>query len=409
MEVAGIGLSKIQMIANLNSKTINTDKSFNQFITAAIGNNPLLPGIINGQLNNQIQSDATGLLSFLKLTDLQKLTGGNELLQQLLQNPKANLLQMVKDFLGISDQKWTEMLANFGVSANDKVGDEQDILEAVLAGLSGLSANQLLPALNQNAQLVLKAAKLYDLLSAAKKIMPEQQNLTAFLEKVANVIQGFSQVSERTERQQYLEQTFSKTTSEINKPNGNASDTAHVDRSPSIKQVEWNGSPLGTHLWTRQEQIAMLADPNKKPVTAGDLQQQFQEILAKSQFSKTGGLQKLFIKLNPEQLGSLRIELTQKDQTIVAKILTSTSMAKEALESNLNSLKHAFAAQNIQVDRIEIGQQASLPERFLRDDRQNGENQPQQERQEQQQAENDEESADGFTLSLQSALLNMEV
>ena len=55
-------------------------------------------------------------------------------------------------------------------------------------------------------------------------------------------------------------------------------------------------------------------------------------------------MQKLLIKLHPDNLGSLRIELIQKDQTMVARILTTTDAAKEALESHLHSLKDAFGA-----------------------------------------------------------------
>lgn len=411
MEVAGMGLSNMIIPVQLNSKDGNTIKvlpGFNQLLAAAMGGKGLMGNMAASFPNTPPMTDPSKLLSFLKLEDPQQLNGGKQLLQGLLENPGANVLKTVLDFLGISDQKWSEIVTEFGGHPKDQVGDEQDMLEAILSGLAGLSGNQLLQGLNGNTQLVLKAAKLFDLLSAAKD-PGSQQHLASLLETISGNLQGVSQTDQKEARQQYLDQTFSKVANELNKASTEPVKASSTDRASALKLAEWNGSHQAGQVWTKPEQIAMMADSSKKPVTASDLQQQFQAILAKSQFSKSGGLQKLFIKLNPEHLGSLRIELVQKDQTIVAKIITSTNMAKEALESHLNGLKHAFAAQNIQVDRIEIGQQASLPERFLKDNQQNGQNQPQQGKQEQQQTENEDEAAEGFTLSFEDVLLNTEV
>lgn len=407
MEVAGLGLGAIQMPSaqgGKDSSTSNKLKGFNQLLLATLGNSNSLSKVMDSRLQGNVSpSEGTELLAFLKTNNLQQVAGGNELLQQLLNNPETDLMQMVKDFLGISDQKWSEILAGFGGDAKEKVGDDRDVMEAILAGFTGMTGNQFMPSLNQNAQLFLKAAKLYDLLATAKDPSDQQQPLTNLMAAVTDKLVNISQLSQKEIRQQYLDQTFAKTASEVNEASEN-----RADRGTSVKLVEWSGSHAGMQLWTKPEQIAMMADPARKQITSNDLQQQFQAILAKSQFSKTGGLQKLLIKLNPEHLGSLRIELTQRDQTLVAKILTSTNLAKEALESHLNGLKHAFAAQNIQVDRIEIGQQASQPDRFLKDNQQNGQNMPEQRRQDQQQTEKEDEPIEGFILSLDEALLNTE-
>lgn len=153
----------------------------------------------------------------------------------------------------------------------------------------------------------------------------------------------------------------------------------------------------------------MMVDGTEKSVSVNDLIQQFESILSKSQFSKMGGMQKLFIKLNPEHLGSISIELIQKGQGITARILTTTEAAKEALESNLHNLKHAFEAQSIKVDHVEIGQQSSQGQAddFLN----RGQSDQHQDVPQDQGSETDEheDSSSSFILSLEEAILNQEV
>ncbi len=409
MAISVLGLSGTKTAGSAAETHNKPVKNFSQFILSALGSQPSPAAKSNHQLNTKGQSQASGLLAFLNQADLKTIPGGEELLKQLFANPNADLLQMAKDFLGITEQKWTEMIANFGAKPKEKAADGQDLLEAILAGLAAMPASQLFSVLNENTQLIVKTAKLIDLLAAAGKNGTELQTLPAFLGKITEMIQNFQVVNQNEGRRQYLEQTFSKTAEVINKASGADSKQASLEKNLVIKQPEWNGNPFGALIWVKPQMALGSASLPNKPITAADLQQQFQAILAKSQFSKTDGLQKLFIKLYPEQLGSIRIELTQKDQTIVAKILTSTNLAKDALESNVNGLKQAFAVQNILVDRIEIAQQPSFPERFLKDGRDHGENQQQQERQGQQQSKSHEEDENGFTLSLESALLNIEV
>ncbi|MGG5252946.1 flagellar hook-length control protein FliK [Neobacillus sp. SM06] len=408
MVVSGLGLSGTKVAGSTAVANTNPVKNFSQIILSALGSQPPQSKGNNAQLDIQGQSKASGLLAYLNLADLNTIPGGGELLQQLFANPNADLLQMAKDFLGINEQKWTEILARFGAEPKEKAADGVDLLEAILAGLAAMPANQLLSALNENTQLIVKTAKLMDLLAAAEKNGTELPSLPSFLEKITEKIQNFPAIDPAERRKQYLQQTFSKTAEMINQASGADSKTVSLDQKTGKVQPDWNGNPFGASVLIKPQLTLAQAGLPTKPISADDLQQQFQAILAKSQFLKKDGLQKLFIKLYPEQLGSVRIELTQKDQIIVAKILTSTNLAKDALESNVNGLKQAFAAQNIPIDRIEIAQQASFPERSLKEGHEQGDNQPQQDRQNQQQRETSEEE-DGFTLSLETALLNMKV
>lgn len=99
------------------------------------------------------------------------------------------------------------------------------------------------------------------------------------------------------------------------------------------------------------------------------LTKQIENLLNRSQLSNNQGTGtiKLMLKLFPENLGQIRIEIMQQNGVMTARLLASTAAGKELLDSNLNSLKTAFVAQNIQMDRIDIAQSLQETDRNLRD------------------------------------------
>ncbi|RID87165.1 flagellar hook-length control protein FliK [Peribacillus asahii] len=188
--------------------------------------------------------------------------------------------------------------------------------------------------------------------------------------------------------------------------NSDSSEETSSDVTLKTAELNIQSSSLPFQM-TKLEQFVLNMGKNDQTVDAEQFVKSFETILSKANFSKANGIQKLFIRLNPEHLGSLRIELIQKEGAMVAKILATTAQAKELLEHQLQSLKQAFTNQNIQVEKIEISQQISTfnSERFAQRDNEANE-------QRQQQAQQNESEADSetdFTESFAEALLNIEV
>ncbi|AZV42276.1 hypothetical protein BAOM_1666 [Peribacillus asahii] len=188
--------------------------------------------------------------------------------------------------------------------------------------------------------------------------------------------------------------------------NSDSSEETTSDVTLKTAELNIQSSSLPFQM-TKLEQFVLNTGKNDQTVDAKQFVKSFETILSKANFSKANGVQKLLIRLNPEHLGSLRIELIQKEGAMVAKILATTAQAKELLEHQLQSLKQAFTNQNIQVEKIEISQQISTfnSERFAQRDNDANE-------QRQQQAQQNESEADSetdFTESFAEALLNIEV
>ncbi|WP_088105095.1 flagellar hook-length control protein FliK [Halalkalibacter urbisdiaboli] len=110
---------------------------------------------------------------------------------------------------------------------------------------------------------------------------------------------------------------------------------------------------------TKAEQATIhLGEQVSREVRQQQFIKQFQQLLQRSIFTQQqDGTKTLSIKLYPAHLGRLDIQLTQLNGAIVAKILTGTSTTKELVESQLTQLRHAFAQQQLNVDRIEVAEQ----------------------------------------------------
>ncbi|MFC5463763.1 flagellar hook-length control protein FliK [Lederbergia graminis] len=134
---------------------------------------------------------------------------------------------------------------------------------------------------------------------------------------------------------------------------------------------------------------------------------EFSNILAKSNFSQGPFSSKLLIRLYPEQLGSMRVELLQRDGMMMARILTTTKNAKEMLDSQIHHLRQAFAQQNIAIDKIEINLSQQEQLNYLNQERHN-EQQHHQENQDSM-VEESKESRNSFIETLHSLLFETEV
>nr|WP_239583357.1 flagellar hook-length control protein FliK [Metabacillus iocasae] len=93
-----------------------------------------------------------------------------------------------------------------------------------------------------------------------------------------------------------------------------------------------------------------------------------QRLLSKASFIQNDQQSRLLIKLFPEHLGSLQIELIKQGNQFTARMVASTAQAKELLDGQIQALKQAFVNQQIQIDKIDIQQQPHLFERAMIND-----------------------------------------
>jgi len=104
------------------------------------------------------------------------------------------------------------------------------------------------------------------------------------------------------------------------------------------------------------KQFALFIGKTTNKAEANQFVRDFQNIIQKSSFTNEMGQQKIFIKLFPEHLGRISIELVKNEHGMTATIIASSGKAKELLQSNLDGLKQALQMNNLQVEKIDLYQ-----------------------------------------------------
>ncbi|WNS77177.1 flagellar hook-length control protein FliK [Bacillus sp. DTU_2020_1000418_1_SI_GHA_SEK_038] len=411
MEMTGLGA--IHTIVSNNGNSASPGKvpsGFGALVAGLMGNSPT--PVQTDISTNNLPSDELGhLLQFLQITDVFELENGAELLGETSIG-NAEIIKIIEDQLNLSSDELLELLSKFysDISPSAKIEKSRDedesqidMILALIGSIISIQKQEMKIEPNRDFGQAMKAIKLFELLSAHQDSLGNQFKLKEFMKNISEKLEMALNNTNSSERGEFAKKTFQALVNELNGKAVAVTDKAgeHIAKALNKSEPVNHQGFIQFQQLSKPEQLTMLSSTGR-PVSAEQLIEQFESILSKSQLLKSGGTQRLFLKLNPEHLGSLRIELIQKDSNIIARILTSTGNAKDLMESHLNGLRQAFQSQNIQVERIEISQAFTSQERsYNREGQHQG-----QERQ--QQDERQEKQSGDFNHSFEEALLNTE-
>ncbi|MGN1400553.1 MAG: flagellar hook-length control protein FliK [Bacillus sp. (in: firmicutes)] len=304
------------------------------------------------------------LIQFLRIDDIASLEKGSELMEDmhffggefpLTTHPLITGLVTEEEAVSIEELFETHSLYanrdNEGLFLpNSLYGWVEEIKQSLESGNHTVLANQ-------ETQKILRFAKVIVLLQNEMK-SSEDQSLTRW----GKLLSAIAELAENT-----MNDTDKK-----NRGTGMLLDRFQglSVTSFSNKQMDSAGKQEGARVpvdytgtnpflpMSKIEQL-VLRMPDK-PITSGsDLSKELETMLAKAKFSTGNGVQKLLVRLNPEHLGALRIELIQKDGMISAKIIASTTIAKEMLEANAKGLKEVFVSHSLPLEKLEISQSSA--------------------------------------------------
>ncbi len=366
-----------------------------------------------GTIDTPAQNPLSGLIEFLNMTDVSTMENGGTIEHKLLlDGPEFIDHSILGEWVGLPEGKETEDWIASLLDSLEK-GDETGALADLTAALE-----LLLSSMNTNK-------------TSAEEIMEQEPLLK--MAKLLTILQGSMDLNNnKANRLETLNQLLSKITEKLGLPQAKPQDKAftylltrknqqavpfrlHADAQQGKEPLPKTGSLTEGNTVTnnpflqmsKTEQFVLALSAEKPAVNSEQILKAFEQLMAKAKFSGFNGTQKMLLKLNPEHLGSLRIELIQKEGIMTARIITSTGAAKELLEAQLQGLKQAFAGQNITMEKIEITQTSnSLPQ-----DRHTGSDEGSQQEEEKgwrQTKEEDEQEA-GFLQHLEEAKINKEV
>lgn len=385
------------------------------------------------QLNDEQIQKLTELLEFLNVENITDIEQGKQLVEDMmistadLQN--SPIIQQILEKLSSNTFENSEsievivasLIASLQVPIDQL--ENQDVLkqlETLVTKLSQLNDFSDLKNQMSNVESVLKFSKIYSLMKNHLDMTNEQleklDSLKQSLDKVIVKLEGLLTATSKgmtsfemlLSRQNGLNAVQSAIARNISSTSG-AKDTSHGVGSKMISsgEVSISTNPFMNMSKVEQFVLSLQNSNTKAAVNQEQLIKSFENILSRAQLSNVNGIQKLFIKLNPEHLGSLRIELIQREGIMMAKIIASSNVAKEMLDSQLHGLKQAFANQNIAVEKIDISQQFQNMSQERNLQREQG--QQQQQHQDKQQSLVEDEQLEDFQNQFEQAILQAEV
>lgn len=174
------------------------------------------------------------------------------------------------------------------------------------------------------------------------------------------------------------------------------------------KGIQIGAGELNQPLAKSQQLTIHVGEQKTTHASQQEFGRQFENMLQKGILRNLGnGVNQFSIKLFPQHLGRLDIQLVQQNGIITAKITASNGMAKELIEGQLNLLRNAFTQQQLNVERIEVLQQQQQNSLNKEDEQQKEQKNPKE--QQGKQEENELEEQEAFTSMLEEQLINVKV
>jgi flagellar hook-length control protein FliK len=363
--------------------------------------------------NSETAENLLGIVDLQQVKELKDIPGLSEEQLQLLENLSGLNLADILKVLNIDGEGFAETLTqlqselsdNLMVADTDK-GNMEDMMIQVLQLLQNVSAKDILKTNLKSVEGTVKLAKIIELLGSQKdlglvdtrKVAELQEQLKGLGSKMEGAFKEFTSMNSKWS--ELLKQAYDRQFTSANSSESSSSEKTQQKVSAALQGNQFQFTIAKT------EQFSLSLTGANRTINYEQFVNEFTKILGKSQLFSQPNTTKMLIKLYPENLGSLRIELLQQNGVMTAKILATTASAKELLDSQLHGLKQAFSSQNLPVEKIEIAQALSESNR---QDRGQNQQQTTRDNQNDQQSSTDQQLSEEAEESFKELLMNMEI
>lgn len=312
------------------------------------------------------------LMTLENLTELLGITKTelNEIIDQLLGDTKQDITD-IWSLIEQAPQILSEVLATMQKPEQNNVQPKELQQIVQLLKLAQLAGNKVDTVYQQEVQLAGLKDALLAMANEAGKITVTKDGATKFSD-FQQVVKQSSLQNIHSQSQQVVKESAQNIQSQsqqvvqqLTQQNTQIQSQQNQQTTVKVETDILSGGQLQQQM--TQTKTVTLTLPAEKPAQSEALLKEIQNLINRSQLSGQSGNMKLFLKLFPENLGQIRIELVQKDGIMTARLLATTAMGKELLENNITQLKAGFVAQNIQMERIDVAQSLQDADRNARD------------------------------------------
>lgn len=343
------------MDSNLQSKQEKGSNAVEKKPTASSNSNDLKDNNASKKVaSNAKKSDST------KATN--NASNSKNVIADKVEQLNTEIKNTVKDSLGITEEQLEDIMSTLGLNYLQLL--EPSNLAQVFMEANGLTdatemlTNELLS--NQFSQLVEQVGQidLDDLGLTAEDIAAYLENLNV---KSAEHVQTKEVVAtvEDTEDEGINTQTNVGDTSNVEnqsikvevqnyKSGSDASEDRSKDEDASVEQANLNTILNNVTKVTTVESFGdELVQVQQMRDVVNQVVEQIKVVIKPEQTS-------MEMNLNPESLGKVNLLVAQKDGMITAQFRVQNEVAKEALESQMQTLKDNFESQGVKVEAVEV-------------------------------------------------------
>jgi len=161
------------------------------------------------------------------------------------------------------------------------------------------------------------------------------------------------------------------------------------DIQPAVQQELTTDTSMTTNPMmslTDLQKAQLAATPLEKSsaptMNAANFSEEMTEhVLKNMKITLAGGISEAKISLFPKNLGHIDVRLTMHDGQLVAHFAAETLAGKQMLESQLPQLRQALQTQGLQVEKLEVTQNANMQSSMFQDGRQGQQSSNQSQRQ----------------------------
>lgn len=291
--------------------------------------------------------DFSALFQVNSVEELTKLLGGN-----VLPEGEQLTLPLVANALGMTETNLQQLISKLTGNQQpatdlwtmlNKVDQNLfPVLQQLASAINGHSEAKLN---KKEAQQAVALIKLVQLAGPKTDLALKQESLVAQTKDWLSTLA--SQITTKTAEKE-VSLPFAKSVIRFQNP---------VDTTQQATNIGQTNALSG-----KVETVTIQLPANATPTSqAAKFVEEFQSVMNRAQFANNAAGMRLLIKIYPENLGTIRVELVQKDGMLSAKLLASNALGKQILDSTLHQLKQGLANQNIQLDRVDVAQSLSEP------------------------------------------------
>lgn len=358
------------VVKTAETKSYSTTNSISNAKPSVSFDNAISAALTAGTKDNSKQTNKVSNTDIKKAADKQEnvqvenedINKQSDSITNKLEEIAAEVKEKIKETFDVTDEQFEEAMAMLGLGMLDLL--QPDSLKQLVAAVNG--QNDMLSIL-LNEDLSSGLQDLLGFLGEQMKVLSDSLNISD--EQLKGIVEAalnsqdeskknvnMVDVPEEAEGNLKNTETVTNVIEEkltlVNEQSKNNSGSMSKEHQSSMNkagtQELQTASNLAQEISNSFSKVLVSVD---EAINAADIVKQ---VIDSVKISQTQQLQNIEVALNPENLGKITVNVTARDGIVTARLVAENEQVKQALESQMVTLKEKFENQGIKVDAVEI-------------------------------------------------------